>query len=87
MLVLAPRGVAYCLQSIDSSDPESISAARVLAMKLQGETLTDPEVGVLRLQTLLGYAPLGSPEAAAYRDELNAAWDALSAKEQDHLLG
>lgn len=55
-------------------------------MKLiSGGTYTDAELNVLRLQTLLGYAQLESPQAAEYRDQLNEAWDRLSPAEQAHL--
>lgn len=86
MLVLAPAGTAYCIEPIDRSDPESVATARIVAMRLiKGGTFTDAELGVLRLQTLLGYAALESAEASSLRDQLNQAWDALTPAEQAHL--
>ncbi len=87
MLVLAPAGVAYCIEDIDTADPETVNAARILSKRLiSGGTFSDAELDVLRLQVLLGYAPEESPEAAQYRDDLNEAWDALTSAEKEHLL-
>jgi hypothetical protein len=87
VLALAKEGLAYCIQGVDSSDPDSVFAARIVAAKLTGAVFTDAELGVLRLETLLGYAKPESPEAAQYRDEYNAAWDALTKAEREHLKG
>jgi hypothetical protein len=87
VLALAEEGLAYCIQGVDSSDPDSVFAARIVAAKLIGAVFTDAELEVLRLETLLGYAKQESPEAAQYRDEYNAAWDALTKAERDHLKG
>jgi len=87
MLVLSSKGVAYCIEGFDASDPQSIASARILAMKLQGNSYDAAELNVLRLQTLLGYAAPESPEAAAYRDQLDLAWESLTPDEQRHLLG
>ncbi len=87
VLALAKEGLAYCIQGVDSSDPDSVFAARIVAAQLTGAVFTDAELKVLRLETLLGYAKPESPEAAQYRDEYNAAWDALTKAERDHLKG
>ena len=86
MLVLAPAGTAYCIEPIDRSDPESVAAARIAAMRLiDGGTFSNAELAVLRLQTLLGYAPLESTEARDLRDELDRAWEQLTPAERDHI--
>ncbi len=84
--VLALAGVAYCIQGVDSSDHESIFAARVVAEKLiNGGDFNDAELEVMRLETLAGYADPESPEAAELWDQYLAAWEALSREEQEHL--
>jgi hypothetical protein len=85
MLVLATAPVAYCVSGFDSGDPKSIFAAKLLAMELQGKSFNDAELEVLRLRTLMLYAPEGSAEGADLRRRYNAAWDDLTEAEQRNL--
>lgn len=88
MLVLAPAGRAYCIEPIDRSDPEGISAARIAAMRLiDGGDFTKAELSVLRLQTLFGYAEPETAEATHLGDQLRSAWQQLTPAEQEHLSG
>lgn len=85
-LILADHDVAYCIHGVDPSDLEQVNAAIILGRQLiTGATYSEAQLEVLRLQTLLGYAKLESPEAAGYRDDLIKAWDALSPSERMEL--
>jgi hypothetical protein len=87
MLVLAPEGIAYCIEPV-GPDPDVRVAARLLAMELlKDTTFSDAQVEVLRLQTLLGYAEPESVDAARYRNELQRAVELLTPKERVEILG
>lgn len=87
MGVYGPNG-GFCISSIDFSDHESVAAANLLARRLSsGTEYSDAEVNALRLWTLAGYADPDSKAAAELLAQFDAAFDALTDEERDHLFG
>lgn len=88
MLVLTDGGTAYCILGVDTENPESEFAARAIASRLINEdVLTDNELEIIRLQSLLKAIDPSNPEAAVIRQQREQLIENLTPDERRRFEG